>query len=82
MLAGNLDNCTWKAWDTIILQILLITLPSHHYEQRLFSNYTNMFLQMKTQASGYPSMKQHVKKRMNILHNMKNTKEYVWILIK
>ena len=24
-------------------------------EQRLFSNYINMFLQMKTQASGYPS---------------------------
>ena len=24
-------------------------------EERLFSNYINMFLQMKTQASGYPS---------------------------
>ena len=24
-------------------------------EQRLFSNYINMFLQMKTQAGGYPS---------------------------
>ena len=51
-------------------------------EQRLFSNYINMFLQMKTQASGYPSNVMTHEQRMNILDSMKNMKEYVWILIK
>ena len=44
-------------------------------EQRLFSNYINMFLQMKTQASGYPSNVTMHEQRMNILDSMKNMKE-------
>ena len=51
-------------------------------EQRLFSNYINMFLQMKTQTSGYPSNVTTHEQKMNILDNMKNMKEYVWIQIK
>ena len=38
-----------------------------------------MFLQMKIQASGYPSNVTTCEQKMNILDNMKNTKEYVWI---
>ena len=37
---------------------------------------------MKTQASGYPSNVTTHEQKMNILDNMKNMKEYVWIQIK
>ena len=41
----------------ILIEIyeVLNWLESTSNEQRLFSNYINMFLQVKTQASGYPS---------------------------
>ena len=37
---------------------------------------------MKTQASGYPSNVTRMNKKINILDNKKNTKEYVWIQIR